>query len=69
MTTTTEAIYEKGSLKLAAPLPIPEHAQVTVTIATHPEDPERAAWLQASSEKLAAAWSSEDDVFNELLQK
>ena len=32
-------------------------------------DPERTAWLQASAEKLTAAWSSEDDVFNELLQK
>lgn len=72
MTTTVEAIYEKGSLKLPAPLPLPENAHVTVTIETtvhSSNDAERTAWLQASADKLAGAWSSEDDVFNELLQK
>jgi predicted DNA-binding antitoxin AbrB/MazE fold protein len=72
MTTTVEAIYEKGSLKLPAPLPLAENAHVTVTIQTDfpgSGDPERAAWLQASADQLTDAWSPEDDIFNELLQK
>jgi hypothetical protein len=72
MITTTEAIYEQGSLRLPARLPIPERSHVSVTISTlpsGPQDAERAAWLDASAEKLAAAWSDEDDVFNALLAK
>jgi predicted DNA-binding antitoxin AbrB/MazE fold protein len=72
MTTTVEAIYEKGALKLPAPLPLPEQTHVMVTIETSPrssDDPERAAWLNASYDKLTAAWGPEDDVFNDLLQK
>jgi predicted DNA-binding antitoxin AbrB/MazE fold protein len=32
MTTTVEAIYEKGKLLLQKPLPLPENAHVRVTI-------------------------------------
>jgi len=34
MTHTVEAVYEKGILKLAAPLPLPENARVQVTVQT-----------------------------------
>ncbi len=73
MTTTVEAIYENGMLKLSGPLPLREKAQVVVTIHSKPlsgEDKERRAWLKASEEALARAWdNSADDVFNELLDK
>ena len=73
MTTTIEAIYENGMLKLSGPLPLREKAQVVVTIQTKPlsgEDNERQAWLKASEESLTRAWdNSADDVFNELLDK
>lgn len=72
MTKTVEAIYEKGVLKLPGPLPLPEKSPVTVTIQSPPEtarDTERDTWLMVSEDKLAQAWESSDDVFNELLQK
>lgn len=73
MTTTIEAIYENGMLKLSGPLPLREKAQVVVTIQTKPlsgEDLERQAWLKASEETLTRTWdNSADDVFNELLDK
>ena len=73
MTTTVEAIYENGSLKLSSPLPLPERTHVTVTIrsdAAPLEDPERTAWLKLSEESLTKAWENpKDDVFNELLQE
>jgi predicted DNA-binding antitoxin AbrB/MazE fold protein len=73
MTTTIEAIYENGTLRLARPLPLPEKAHVVVTIETEGapgEDAERAWWLKLSEEKLAQSWDNpEDDVFNELLKK
>ena len=34
MSLTIEAIYEKGVLKLARPLPLPEHVRVQVTVET-----------------------------------
>lgn len=34
MSMTLEAVYEDGALRLARPLPLPNHAQVTVTIET-----------------------------------
>ena len=71
MTTTVEAIYENGMLKLSSPLPLREKAQVVVTVQTKPlsgEDHEREAWLKYSEEALTRAWdNSDDDVFNELL--
>lgn len=68
MTKTLDAIYENGVLRPLSPLPLPEHARVTVTIQAD-DDAERVAWLKASQEKLAQAWSDSDDVFNELLKK
>ena len=73
MTTTVEAIYKNGTLKLPTPLPLPENAHVIVTIrsdAAPPDDAERAAWLKLSEETLTKAWTNpDDDIFNELLQK
>jgi predicted DNA-binding antitoxin AbrB/MazE fold protein len=73
MTTTLEAVYEKGVLRLPTPLPLPEQAHVLVTIQTHGEtgeDAERTAWLRLSETTLTRTWDNpEDDVFNELLAK
>jgi predicted DNA-binding antitoxin AbrB/MazE fold protein len=71
VTQTVEAIYEKGVLKLAAPLPLPEKSSVTVTIQSPPvsDDAERETWLRVSEDKLTSAWDDSDDVFNELLEK
>lgn len=73
MTTTVEAIYEDGVLKLPARLPLPEKAHVRVTIESETAasaDPERGAWLNLSEAALTKTWeNSDDDVFNELLQR
>jgi predicted DNA-binding antitoxin AbrB/MazE fold protein len=73
MTTTVEATYENGTLKLSGPLPLEEKAQVVVTIqskADLTETDERAAWLKKSEEILTKAWDNPaDDVFNELLDR
>jgi hypothetical protein len=73
MTTTVEAVYEKGTLKLPGVLPLPDQAHVLVTIQTDlgsGSDSERIAWLRLSEETLRKAWANpEDEVFNELLQK
>ena len=73
MTTTVEAIYEDGVLKLPRKLPLPEKTHVKVTIdsgTTECEDPERSAWLKLNEEALTKTWDNpNDDVFNELLQR
>jgi len=71
MTTTVEAIYENGMLKLPAPLPLPEKTHVTVTIQSDAaSDGERGAWLKLSEDSLTKTWDNpDDDVFNELLKK
>ena len=73
MTTTVEAIYENGMLRLAAPLPLPEKTHVRVTIQSElspNDDGERSAWLKLSEEALTRTWNnSGDDVFDDLLQK
>ncbi|MGD0261186.1 MAG: antitoxin family protein [Verrucomicrobiota bacterium] len=73
MTTTVEAIYEDGVLKLPGRLPLPEKAHVKVTIesgTTGREDAERSAWLKLSEEALTTTWDNpDDDVFNELLKR
>ena len=73
MTTTVEAIYEDGVLKLPERLPLPERTHVKVTIDSGSggcEDTERSAWLRLSEEALTRTWdNSEDDVFNELLKR
>jgi predicted DNA-binding antitoxin AbrB/MazE fold protein len=70
MTTTVKAIYENGTLRLPGPLPLPEKAEVTVTIRSGnnaPADDERVNWLKVSEDALANTWgNSDDDVFNEL---
>ncbi len=73
MTTTVEAIYENGMLRLPGPLPLAERSHVTVTIQCNPAsdtDPERGAWLKLSEEVLTKTWDNPgDDIFNELLKK
>ncbi|MBI5686901.1 MAG: antitoxin family protein [Verrucomicrobia bacterium] len=73
MTTTVEAIYEHGVLKLPAELPLADHTRVRLTIEAPVEggdDSERAAWLKLSEAALAKTWDNpDDDVFNELLKK
>ena len=70
-TTTIDAIYENGVLKLPGKLPLPDKTHVKVTIQSAGEhDPERSAWLKLSEDTLRTAWDNpDDDVFNELLQK
>ena len=64
MTTTVEAIYENGVLKLTQPLTLADKTPVRVTIQT---DTERDAWLKASEDSLLKVWDNNaDDVFNEL---
>jgi predicted DNA-binding antitoxin AbrB/MazE fold protein len=70
MSTTLEAVYEDGLLRLANPLPLPNHARVIVTVQTQETDTERQAWLKASEVALTQTWdNSADDVFNALLPK
>lgn len=73
MTTTVEAVYQNGTLKLSSLVALPENSHVLVTIQTEAEcsmDRERAAWLRRSEETLRETWDNPDDeVFNELLQK
>ena len=69
MTATLEAIYEHGVLRLTAPLPLPEHAHVRVTVQSdEPEiDKEGEEWAAASQAALLQTWDNPaDDVFNEL---
>ena len=73
MTTTVEAIYEDGVLKLPRKLPLPEKTHVKVTIDSGNvgwEDAERSAWLKLNEEALTKTWDNpDDDVFNELLKR
>ena len=73
MTTTVEAIYQKGTLRLRDPLPLPENARVWVTVQTdQPQSSpdERRAWLELSEAALTKTWdNSDDDVFNDLRTK
>lgn len=70
MSTTLEAVYEDGLLRLATPLPLPNHARVTVTVEIPEADTERQAWLNESQAALGKTWDNPaDDVFNALLQK
>ena len=67
MTTTVEAIYEQGKLRLTQPLALPENAHVRVTIEC---DTEQEAWMKLSEASLLKTWDNDaDDVFNELLAK
>jgi len=72
MTTTVEAIYENGTLKLPCLLPLEERSHVLVTIQSEAgveKAGERKAWLKKSEENLTKVWdNTADDVFNELLK-
>jgi hypothetical protein len=53
-------------------LPLPERAQVRITIETEEAatETERAAWLKLSEQSLLKTWDNpDDDVFNDLLKK
>lgn len=68
MTTTLEAIYEAGSLRLLGELSLPENTRVVVRVETPDEDSERQAWLAAGESSLMKVWDNDaDDVYNELL--
>jgi predicted DNA-binding antitoxin AbrB/MazE fold protein len=70
MSTTVEAIYEIGHLRLLAPLPLPEHTRVRVSIETADDGIDREAWLKHSQQTLATLWDNDaDDVYNELLTR
>jgi hypothetical protein len=72
MTTTVEAVYEDGTLRLPGPLPLPDKTLVIVTICISDSgyDAERASGLTRSEQSLMNTWDNPaDDVFNELLQK
>ena len=67
MTTTVDAIYERGKLVLPRPLSLPEKSHVRVTIES---DTDREEWLKLSEQSLAKVWDNDaDDVYNELLKK
>lgn len=68
MTTTLQAIYEDGHLRLLETLPLPEHTLVQVRVDTAVPDAERAEWLAQGERALTSVWNNEaDDVYNELL--
>lgn len=53
MTTNLKAIYEQGVLKLKEPLPLPEGAQVDVTVTSNEEsDAERLEMAEPSWDAL-----------------
>lgn len=60
MTTNLKAIYEKGVLRLQEPLPIPEGAEVDVSVSlTEPENGEH------SQETEAKSWDALAQLLNE----
>ncbi len=56
MATTVSAIYEDGVLRLLAPLPLPEHTSVEVTV-TMPSEPVEAARQRIRATLVAAGLS------------
>lgn len=67
MTTTVEAIYEQGKLRLSKPLALPERTHVRVTIEC---DTEHEAWMKISEASLLKTWDNDaDDIYNDLLKK
>lgn len=70
MSTTVEAIYEGGVLRLPQPLPLPAHSRVMVTVRTPGEDAERIQWLKESEDSLRRVWDNDaDGVYKDLLTK
>jgi predicted DNA-binding antitoxin AbrB/MazE fold protein len=60
MTLTVEATYENGCLKLAQPLPLPEHEKVTITVHTGSNWVERTAGLIPCSDRRLIEWAALD---------
>jgi predicted DNA-binding antitoxin AbrB/MazE fold protein len=60
MTLTVEATYEDGCLKLAQPLPLPEHEKVTITVHTGSTWAQRTAGLIPCSDRGLIAWAALD---------
>lgn len=70
MSTTLDAIYEPGLLRLAGTLPFPSHSRVRVRVELLPAEGERQAWLDQSEATLKRVWDNDaDDVYNELLTR
>jgi len=68
MTSTLNAIYEAGHLRLLQSLALPERTLVQVRVDTVSPDAERAEWLSQGERCLSKVWNNEaDDVYNELL--
>jgi predicted DNA-binding antitoxin AbrB/MazE fold protein len=68
MTTSVEAIYEDGVLRLLEPLALAEHTRVRIAVETAETDAERAEWLEQSERRLRDVWENDpDDAYNELL--
>jgi len=56
---TIEAIYENGTLKLAAPLPLKEHEKVQVTVVQYPSLAEQSYGL--------IGWKGDAETFDRIL--
>lgn len=70
MSTTLDAIYEPGLLRLAGPLPFPTHTRVRVSVELLPPEGDRQAWLNQGESTLKRVWDNDaDDVYNELLAR
>lgn len=68
MSAIIEAIYEEGCLRLSAPLPLPEHTRVSVSVEPLPVHGDRGEWLAQGERRLREVWDNDaDDVYNELL--
>ncbi len=68
MTSTLNAIYEAGHLRLLQTLALPERTLVQVSVDTVANDSERSEWLSQGERSLSKVWNNEaDDVYNELL--
>ncbi|MFN7565103.1 MAG: antitoxin AF2212-like protein [Prosthecobacter sp.] len=68
MTSTLNAIYEAGHLRLLQTLALPERTLVQVSVDTVANDSERSEWLAQGERSLSKTWNNEaDDVYNELL--
>ena len=68
MTSTVDAIYEAGQLRLLQALALPEYTRVRVSVEPVAQDEERQQWLAQSERTLGKVWNNEaDDVYNALL--
>jgi hypothetical protein len=64
---TIRGIIHAGKVEFVEPVEIPEGTEVLVTL---PDDGDKQFWLKASERSLDVIWdNSEDDVYEQLLQK